>query len=220
MRGSSKESRGLLLLRESPDSVSGFFFSMPLFTNTTGKSRVNNAWKQIITSNKNKSKSDFHSSLIHSALPVFCISFSILQLESSILSVICVFSYMFYTLFPPSPSLSLALCASFLGACKNLGRMVTWRALSCELGGVERNERTDSPCFKGRRRQEAVAKSFSPPLLVKSNIPSQQEAEYSAVHQDYYSVGSWLKGRNLRGYPSLRLYVWCVMRWESLLATG
>lgn len=57
---------------------------------------------------------------IRSSIPplrIFCIYFSTLQLESSILSVLCVLSYMFYTLFPPSPSLSLPLCVSFLAAC-------------------------------------------------------------------------------------------------------
>lgn len=54
----------------------------------------------------------FHA-YFHFLLHVLSNCFSTLQIESSILSELCVFSYMFYTLLPPSPSLSLLLWALF-----------------------------------------------------------------------------------------------------------
>lgn len=88
-----------------------------------------------------------------------------LQLESSILSVLHVLSYTFHSLFP-SFIISLSLSHSsavrcFLSGslCEELGRRATWRALSCESVRVERNERTDSPHYRERGRQGAVAKS-------------------------------------------------------------
>lgn len=92
---------------------------------------------------------------------IFSVCVSTLQLESSILSVLYVLSYMFCTLSPPLPISVSSSARRFLSGslCEELGRRATWWALTCESVRVERNERTDSPHFRERGRQGAVAKS-------------------------------------------------------------
>lgn len=71
------------------------------------------------------------------------------------LSSLCSFLYVVHSLpsfftIPVASSVLRFLSGSLL---EELGRRATWRALSCESARVERNERTDSLCFRQRRRE-------------------------------------------------------------------